>query len=703
MPFDILDQLRTLPYLAIANVFSRLPVTYAFFLERCAHAEFREHAGYRKWQRVCVGSRDRWQGGDSCGYGLIAKDGCIRDDTRRDYFQLTPHEFFTMVMGETPPPFRIQRLLYVTNSKRDLLFMTSIWWEYVATHVRAVELDTDLSDLDFRALPVVLRHLDQINIVGMRLTSNCVALSLLWTRLEGKMLPTILQLLTIDTNSHLPSPDLFVIPDSVAHLDFSFSTTTPFRNIPKLPPRLKTFRCRGPSVGDITSDIDCFPALLEMLEFCGGHRPAYISQAGLLRFSKQLRHNLFVYDEGGEFDPNAVCVNHHLKRIDLNFSSEMRIMHTVPPAGYRLKIHGSLDPNTQPSLMTPWALSRWFRRADSLELVHPLPWRQLRIPSRLEVAVEATTATITPDMWDIPRITLLTLKVTENSGRLQLDQLKFLKELRLTLNGQIEEVLLPAPPNIEKMSLYLTNSSAFPNILRFDSLRTLEVFMTLKMHWILPSYLPPNLVRLKLAGALKREPDREGTPETINLSTLVHLQTLELSMFRNLDMAALDLPDSLRILTCYFIQPLLLENASFPPQLEILALRNCRITNPWLSGKQGWFLSKQPVPIAYPDSLHTLDLRNNAGLVPPPADYVFPPHLRHMDVSDCKITDVSGFRFPASLRHLDMSYNDVPAPEACDWPPLQLLTWKTNPSQQSAAQKWYNRLQKALPSTRICE
>lgn len=625
--------------------YQRLVVLVAGVLIACACVSFASDAYSLAalWRLVRVG----FSTGERFGWA-----------NHRHHREISPAQFSAMVREGASPPYRIHRLFYSTmQHEEDLLFMTPEWRAWVERHVESLELEIDIMHTDDQSWLKAAPHLGELRLASLRVFTQGWTTGNVRPLFEGVVFPKTLQVLDIEVGTweeeHL---DGLAIPASVLHLKLAISTDVHPGRLPALPPRLQTLEVVVADGFDVSEFVPSLPGSLRQLRLETEHRPALISSGAVERLSPQLRHNMLVYQEGTrsaglpglKWAPEL----ENLLEVDLRVAGDYSGV--VLPAGLRLRVFNSDETGDDTAVMFR-DLAHWFPQLLELELHFPLALGGTKIPPALDVKVHSKRV-LPPEVWTIPRVVLLLMWPTAaNQAGSRLGQLRFVQSLELTLDASLGAVKLAAPPGVSALRVNLMDGASFPELLGFASVEKVTVEIESSSFELDPLFLPLRLVRLELksstggVGGAQRKNHPLSQP--VDLHHLGRLRFLKLLDLPRVHLGGFLFPDGLRTLKCVWMDSLLLDGVRFPPKLRRLHMEWSGLVDPWMAHDAA--LSTQ-VPVAYPLSLRSLELRGNYGLVPPPAEFVFPPRLRHLGVTECGIDDISRYQFPA-VEHLDVS------------------------------------------------
>lgn len=683
--FGILERLGALPDLVLGEIFEQLPVVYATVLARSQDVYVRQAAGLRQWRRVHVG----------------VKSEQIDCSNR---YTLTYNEFNEMVDMNSAPPFPVHSLCYATNDgENDPLFMTPAWRAYISAHAKTITLCLCVSRAQAQCWESVVPHLGSIRLTDLRLCAPG-GLNAARPLFDDVALPNTLHTLHVEVYSTAENElSGLVIPSSVRCLRLvTFNGIHPAL-LPALPPRLRSLSFNWTEGADMSEHMGLFPRSLLQLDMVVHRKYPLVRQAAL-EHCPCLRHNMVVYQNMAALNGFRGLWLVADNGAQLNLDELVDYSQIQLPQCVRL-LRWLYGPERPLERLVPLSnIQHWFAQLDKLWLVRPRRFAEVQFPATLDVEVVYSGGVVAPETWVIPRLSLLLLMITGNEELGPLGSAQLLRQLILDIEESSAPVTIPAPPRLKKAVVRLWRNAVFPDLSRFASVTRLSLMCGTHTALFHTTHLPPNLRTLQLTGELLTSSFvlKRGGPllQPMDFSHLRCLETLEIGSLYSLRLGSLKLPDCLVSLECLEIADLSLRGAVFPPRLQQLTMHKCGLTNPW--SVSNWRLLRSLLsPVIYPDSLCSLRICHNGGLIPPHPGFVYPPHLRHVDVSGCMIEDLSPFRFPNSLLLLDVSGNRFPIPERFPWPPLSWLRVSSHENSSVLTPEEYKLLRRQIPGVRI--
>lgn len=610
-----------------------------------------------------------------------------------EYVAISNHDFSFMVQHGIPPPQRIDHLCYTTlRAGDDPLFMSWQWREYVSTHVDSVAMDFLVHGVDMMWTggpfwPKAAPHLRTLNLDGLLCDVLVLIGGYLAPGTAPFSLPQTLKTLIIHQGlTMLADISTLRIPSSVERISMHLISNLPLSKLPVFPKGLRSLELAGVYVEsklsagrreteelDVSELMGIFPSSLEELQILGGMygRPAMISAAASQQLSPQLKHNMFVYNDGiSKLEFGGVARAGDWETVVVDLSKQADYSGIRMPEGVPLQV---MYGHKRPEDVVPvplQELNHWFPRLESLELRFPRSMEGVRIPPSVEVVASCLDiSTAPPELWEVPRIVSLSLGVVDGPVPALLGEMEFLKHLGFIVQ-EGEEVEVPAPPNLESLKVKV-DGAEWPDLRLFESVVELEVVVVLMDDAPNLAHLPPNLRSLRLV--MQPGLDRAVPSHPIDLRHLVHLEFLQMRMGYGFDHSTVVYPDNLRKLELHSLEDWNMGEVQLPANLEHLTMSGM-LSNPWMVCGDGWLHGGPCRPMGYPASLSYLGFVGCTGLVPPPRDFVFPPRLESLVLRTCGISDITPFRFPSFLRLLDLLGNHFVVPDWYVWPRVLQLT-----------------------------
>lgn len=681
-----MDHVWELPGLAISTVLHFLPAAHAVMLVHSANAELLELALRRQWRQVAVGDTEE----------LF----CRENEFRYSHW-VTFAEFSRMVKGGIAPPYRIHCLYYCAMEHGDdPLYMSAEWRQYVTDHCLEMTLDARVDSEDALAWTQAAPHFRSLPISGLWLSLLSEGA---WAQpmISESTLPHALRLLRLELRYSTVSVADLVVPQSVRHLSVSVFDTIHPTLLPALPPRLQTIEFSAPSGLDMSEFADVFPHTLTVFKTLPQMAPIVISSGAVQRFSPTLEHDMVVYTgdwpgalEGltiGSIEPSEINNPGDIEGFSFDKQEGLRLDLSVSanysdialPSTPLLRVFCSGGPeNARVDLAN---VSHWLSRVKKLRLSLLLPIAGVVFPPEVEVEVSVAGCDVPPEVWAIPRVTVLgVFSVAQVDTLARLGQMEHLKKLHLTLNPSTAREDFPVLSLLEVLSLHLEEGAACPDIRQCQRLECFMVRCGSLGCLLRPEHLPPSLVMLMLIGHEPMWGDIDPEMyswQSVRFGHLERLININFWSFRRLALGKFGFPENLVSIQCGFCQQLDLEGVAFPPRLQDVEFNGCGTTDPWTTGS--WLMPRwvprwmpqwlQRGRVKYPDSLANLLICLARGMVAPPLDFCFPPNLTGLQLAHCGITDITLFRLPASLRMLDMRWNNFHIAEDYEWPRLQVM------------------------------
>lgn len=676
--FDILEHLHALPDPVVANVFEFLPSDMANVLLHSDIRDILEPAARRKWLRVLV-----------CEH-----ESHVTATTDKSSYHCIPHRvFWNMVETHQRPSRRIERLYFSSSRVFGDGGRRAALLDYVEAHVATVAFYISVFGSNEGPLREVCGRGRGLNLVSLYVDHE----------IPGSLTDTLggvstLRELTLGTfiwNS-IDASRVFV-PPSVVHLTIgplfhdNEASVEYLGHLPVLPAGLQTFSFWVPDGLDVSQYVRAFPRTLVAIEASVQSLPAVVDATALLQFGL-LRHNMLVYLEekfGGGYP--GVLVVPHLNRVavDLGREGDYSSINALP--GRWMEVYAE-DPTGETS-NTMESVSHLLPHLKTLGVYFPVPFGNATIPQSLEVKAVVKQGFLPPEahylrvtdlsLWSVLQVpaqldqmehlTRLFMKVERSKGTVKIPAPPNLRELKLRL-GATKQTTIRAPPRLEKMEVFLDEGAVLPDIRAFILVRNFELKAGTDV-WFTPERLPPKLWQLRLVWLdphLTRLSFLWGPVRgELILEHLTELQRLEFIRVKCLHMGQVKLPTNLVDLRCTRVEDISLSGVEFPPKLQRLTMTMCAVKDPWQDVDTTLPGTSTPVP--YPDSLEALELRDCAGVKPPPPGYSSPPNLRYLGLQGCYLEDITQHRFPPTLVSLELSSCKLPVSETYKWPPLRRL------------------------------
>lgn len=716
-----LERFAELPDLVIARVFDYTPLAVIRVITRSETREIADLALRRQWRRVGVGVND----GNS--------------------HEITNRELFAMITADVPPARPILVLRYCTPSDVEFTLPTIPGWKhYLQRHVRSVDLEIgvhqggnwDLVSPHLRDLP--------LGRLLLRILDSAASSPLLAEVLPDTL--TRLKLSTFDGEGPFRS---LVLPGSLRHLEIEAHVHIREENLPVLPALLRTLEYNCMAGTDLSDHTDLFPSRLERLLM--GSLYAFVSASALQNLPRDTC-GLLVYRDGSNVEPLERAIAGGCSDLKLSLSEQCDYSAIVSLSIKRLRV------------------SRREGRAPLLLLNHLIPllgelclWSLTSMDGVVvpdHISVDVRVGDVLPnEVWSIPRVTSLSLRVTNKITVLpRMAEMRFLALLSLDISATDARSVLPALASISKIQVSLRAAAYFPDILR-TSAAVLQLEYKTDVFQLDARLLPPGLVQCSVrckAGA----PGCTDAPAFMlnqSLGFLEKLRSLELRV-PCFDLGLVELPRGLRKLSVDTIERLGLEGAVLLPRLTELAVSVSTATRVDTSvvvypeslyslsvyGEQVTALARNPlpkalgtlcilqcdqkgmegiefpprllelwfdccpnpwmaggVPVRYPCSLRKLELRYGQWTEGPPSGFAFPELLRWLDMSGGQISDITPYVFPPSLEVLVLRGNRFAISETYAWPQVLVLDVLLDDFEENDRRTELEVLRRAIPGAVI--